>query len=123
MSYDHEFLFRKVRLCLAERPCTSVRAISTELNVGQRTVQAIVRREGGKSFSELRREMLFAKTVELFSIGPGFAIKEISFAVGFASPRSFARAIRKITGLSPEHLRSRILALREPLDSDSARSV
>lgn len=110
MSYDHGFLFRQIVLHVAQQPAVSVRTISQKLNVSCRTVQGVIRREAGGSLRELRRQALFAKTVELFSTDPGLAIKQVSFAVGFASPRSFARAIRRITGISPECLRSRVLA-------------
>jgi AraC-like DNA-binding protein len=84
--------------------------LSKELQVSRRTIQEVIRRGARKNYRALRRETLVAKSLELFSGKPSLPIKEVSFAVGFASPRSFARAIRKATGMSPEDLRSRVLA-------------
>jgi len=39
---------------------------------------------------------------------PEWAIKQVSFEVGYKSARSFARAIKRASGLSPEELRSRM---------------
>ena len=110
MSYDHESLYRRILLHMMREPCISVQNISNELRVSRRTIQSAIQRGAKKSYSALRREILVAKAIELFSEQTCPAIKEVSFAVGFASPRSFARAIRKATGMSPEHLRSRVLA-------------
>lgn len=58
------------------------------------------------SYRTLREEILVAKTHQIFADEPSLAIKEVSFAVGFISARSFARAIKRACGLSPEDLRS-----------------
>lgn len=110
MSYDHESLLRRIFLHMMREPCISVQSISKELQVSRRTIQSVIRRGAKKSYSDLRREILVVKTIELFSVQACLAIKQVSFAVGFASPRSFARAIRKATGMSPEDLRSRVRA-------------
>jgi AraC-like DNA-binding protein len=36
---------------------------------------------------------------------PTVAIKELSYKVGYKSPRSFARAIRQASGLTPKEVR------------------
>ncbi len=40
---------------------------------------------------------------------PTLPIKAISFALGYKSQRSFARAVRRATGISPEELRSAVV--------------
>jgi len=110
MSYDRDSLFRRILLQIRREPCTSLQSLSKELQVSRRTIQEVIRCGARKSYRTLRRETLVAKSLELFLGKPSLAIKEVSFAVGFASPRSFARAIRKATGMSPEDLRSRVLA-------------
>ncbi|MGC2390626.1 MAG: helix-turn-helix domain-containing protein [Candidatus Acidiferrum sp.] len=109
MSYDRDSLFRRILLHIRREPCTSLQSLSKELRVSRRTIQEVIRRGARKSYRALRRDTLVAKSLELFSGKPSLAIKEVSFAVGFASPRSFARAIKKATGMSPEDLRSRVL--------------
>jgi AraC-like DNA-binding protein len=114
MSYDRDSLFRQILLHIRREPCTSLQRLSKELQVSRRTIQEVIRRGARKSYRSLRRETLVAKSLELFSGKPFLAIKEVSFAVGFASPRSFARAIRTATGMSPEDLRARVLAAKLP---------
>jgi AraC-like DNA-binding protein len=62
----------------------------------------------GKTFSNLRQAILMAKVKELFVSQPQLAIKEVSFSVGYRSARSFARAVRRACGFSPEAFRSRV---------------
>jgi AraC-like DNA-binding protein len=120
MSYDHAFLFKQILLQMTAEPCISVRRMSRELRVSCRTIQEVIRDGAMKSYTALRREILIAKTVQIFAREPGSAIKQVSFAIGFASPRSFARAIRKACGVPPEVLRARVLA--EPLPANGTQS-
>jgi AraC-like DNA-binding protein len=110
MSYNHGLLFARIFLQMLMAPCISVETLARELNVSRRTIQGVIRDRAGKSYSALRQEILVAKTRQLFAEYPSLAIKEVSFAVGFVSARSFARAIRRACGVSPEDLRSCVAA-------------
>jgi transcriptional regulator GlxA family with amidase domain len=110
MSYNYGSLFGRIFLYMLKDPCISVQRMARELNVSRRTIQGVIRARAGKSYNALRQEILVAKTRQLFAEDPSLAIKEVSFAVGFVSARSFARAIRRASGLTPEDLRSCVAA-------------
>ena len=110
MSYDYDLLYRRIFLRMLKDPCISVEELSQELNVSRRTIQEVISDRTGKSYRALRETILVARTRQLFARKPSLAIKEVSFAVGFISARSFARAIKRACGLSPEELRSCVLA-------------
>ena len=106
MSYDYDSLFGRIFLYMQNDPCISVGRLSRQLKVSRRTIQEVIRVRAAKSYRALRQEILVANTRQLFADEPSLAIKEISFAIGFVSARSFARAIRRACGLSPNDLRS-----------------
>jgi AraC-like DNA-binding protein len=108
MSYDHRLLSDKVFSYLQRKPCSSLGDISRELHISPRTIQKVACTTAGKKFSELRAEILVAKVKELFVLQPQLAIKEVSFAVGYRSARSFSRAVKRACGFSPEEFRSRV---------------
>jgi len=73
----------------------------------------------GKTFRDVREEILMATVRCLFVSDSALAVKELSQRVGYKSATSFARAIRRACGLCPEELRFRvvreeILAMRIP---------
>jgi transcriptional regulator GlxA family with amidase domain len=110
MSYDYDSLYRWIFLRMLKDPCVSIEELAEELKVSRRTIQEVIRVHDGKTYRTLRDQILVAKTRQLFATEPSLAIKEVSFAVGFVSARSFARAIRRACGLSPEALRSCVVA-------------
>lgn len=118
VSYDHSLLFQKISSYLHKRPTVPLWSLSRELGVSRRTIQKVVCIITNKTFSALREEILIAKVRQLLTSQPEWPIKQISFSVGYKSPRSFARAIRRSCGLSPEELRVHItqelLAVQTP---------
>jgi AraC-like DNA-binding protein len=108
MSYDHRILFQTVLQCLHRSPCSSLGDLSRELGISQRTLQMSINTATGKPFRDLREEILISRVRGFFISRPTLTIKELSFAVGYKSARSFARAIKRACGISPEELRSSI---------------
>jgi len=72
------------------------------------------------SFRELQERALLAETERLLTSYPPLSIKEIAFATGYKSPRSFSRAVRRACGLSPREFRA--LLLKEQLAATTAGS-
>jgi len=107
LSYDPRLLFHRIALCLKQNPAISLETISKELQLSRRTIQKAIAVGSGKNFRSLRDEFLLARVKSLFLSEPTSEIKVISFTIGYESPRSFARAIRRACGFSPEELRSR----------------
>jgi AraC-like DNA-binding protein len=106
LSYDPRLLFHRIAACLQQNPSVSLGILSKELKLSRRTIQKTIVAASGKSFRDLREEMLVARVKDVFISEPTLAIKAISFSLGYESPRSFARAIRRACGFSPEELRS-----------------
>ena len=108
VSYDHGLLHLRVSLSLQRKPNTSLRELSRELHVSRRTIQNAVISVAGKKFRDLQEETLLARVQSILMTRPGIAIKELSCDVGYRSPQSFARALRRACGVPPEQLRARI---------------
>ena len=106
MSYDHELLYLRVSLSLQRKPNSSLRELSRELHVSGRTIERTISLAAGKTFSDLRKGILLECVTAIFASRPTEVIKEISFELGYKSPRSFSRAIKRACGSSPVELRS-----------------
>ena len=108
MSYDSRLLFETVLASLYESPSKTLVDISQSLRVSRRTIEKAVSVSTGGTFRRLREEILLTTVRRLFVSQPTLAIKELGFAVGFKSATSFARAIKRSSGFSPEELRIRV---------------
>src|SRR5690242_10319859 len=117
MSYDSRLLFEEISVCLRARPSETLDDISQTLKVSRRTIEKAISVSTGGTFRRLREEILIASVRELFASQPTLAIKELCAVVGFMSANSFARAIKRASGSSPEELRSRVA--REVLDAQN----
>ena len=76
--------------------------------VSRRTIQNAVHSVTGKTFRDLRGEILLARIKNLLASAPNSAIRKVSLEAGYRSPRAFARAVRRACGVSPQQLRTRI---------------
>ena len=119
MSYDHRLLFQGISHSLSQSPSISLVGLSRELQVSPRTIEMAVATMTGKTFRDVREEILMATVRCLFVSNSALAVKELSQRVGYKSASSFARAIRRACGLCPEELRFRMareemLAMRIP---------
>jgi AraC-like DNA-binding protein len=94
---------------LRRKPCGLLGDLSLELRVSRRTIENTVRAAAGKTFRDLRDEILVERIRSIVASRPTMSIKELSFAVGFNSASSFARAIKRACGSTPQEFRSRIV--------------
>ena len=108
MSYDHMVLFSRITLTLQGNPCCSLGELSRELRVSRRTIQNAVTAVTDKKFMYLRDELLLVRIKNLLASAPNSTIREVSLDAGYRSPRSFARAVRRACGVSPQQLRTLI---------------
>ncbi len=115
MSYDPRLLFEEISICLHESPSKTLLDISNNLQVSRRTIEKAISTSTGGTFRRLREEILLTRFRSLCASQPTLAIKELCFAVGFKSATSFARAIKRACGSSPEELRFRVVG--EVLDA------
>ena len=117
VSYDHRLLCERITRSLHGNPSISLRELCRELRVSRRTIQNAVNEVKGKSFRDLREEVLLLRVKTLLALAPKGPIRRISLEAGYKSSRSFARAVRRACGVSPRQLRSRIA--RELLASEA----
>jgi AraC-like DNA-binding protein len=117
MSYEAKLLFEEISVCLHNSPSKTLVDISRSLRVSRRTIEKAVSISTGRTFRRIREEILLTNVRSLIASQPTLAIKELCFAVGFKSASSFARAIKRACGSSPEELRFRVA--RELLDSQN----
>lgn len=106
MAYDLARLHELVRRELHADPRLSLSELSRRLGACRQTLEKAVRAETGKSFRDLRRELLASKASNLLAGGP-YQIKEIAYVLGYKSPQAFARFVRTARGCSATQLRGK----------------
>ena len=106
MSYDPKLLFEQISVCLNENPRETLEELAQSLHVSKRTIKKTVRLLTGGNFRHYREEVLMERVRGFFAMQPGAAIKVLSIDLGFKSPSSFARAVRRASGACPGELRT-----------------
>ena len=106
MSYDPKLLFEQLSMCLNENPRRTLEELARSLHVSKRTIKKTVRLLTGGNFRHYREEVLMERVKGFFAMQPGAAIKVLSIDLGFKSPSSFARAVRRASGACPGELRT-----------------
>ncbi|PYT72935.1 MAG: hypothetical protein DMG39_08155 [Acidobacteria bacterium] len=106
MSYDPKLLFERISACLQENPRKTLEELSQNLRVSKRTIKKTVKLATGGNFRHYREGVLMEKVKGFFAVRPGMAIKVLSIDLGFKSPSSFARAVRRASGSCPGELRT-----------------
>jgi len=106
MSYDPKLLFEQISVCLNENPRKTLEELAQSLRVSKRTIKKTVRSLTGGNFRHYREEVLMERVKGFFAMQPGAAIKVLSIDLGFKSPSSFARAVRRASGACPGELRT-----------------
>jgi AraC-like DNA-binding protein len=106
MSYDPRALFEQIAACLKENPRKTLEELSQSLHVSKRTIKKTVRLATGGNFRSYREGVLMDRVKGFFAVQPGVAIKVLSIDLGFKSPSSFARAVRRASGSCPGELRT-----------------
>ena len=109
MAYDPDLLFKDVICCIRAKPSISLSDISRKTGASCRTLQTVIVCSTGKSFRELRQMLLVEAIRMSFKSKPVCAIKQIAFATGYNSGRSFARAVKRACGVSPVSFRNQVL--------------
>lgn len=108
MSDTPRLLFGKIVDSLDESPSRTLADLARNLKVRPRTIEGAIKFVTGGTFELLRQEILLVQIRTLFASEPALSIKELGFSLGFKSPTSFARSVKRASGLSPEELRIRV---------------
>ena len=109
MSYDPRIpriLFEQIAASLTENPRRTLEELSQSLRVSKRTIKKTVRTVTGGTFRSYREGVLMDRVKGFFAVQLGVAIKVLSIDLGFKSPSSFARAVRRASGSCPGELRT-----------------
>lgn len=101
---DHS-LGRRVRMLLARDPALDAEQVSSALGLSPDGLRRRLRHEGA-SLSAIR-EYVRRDVAIRDLIGGNRSVEAIAAALGYAEPRSFTRAFRAWTGMSPSAYRSR----------------
>jgi AraC-like DNA-binding protein len=109
MLHERQLVLNAVLHQLSRAPSCPLGEVSRELCVSRRTIEKAISITTGKTFRDLREQMLVERVKSLLESHPTRTIKEVSFDLGYKSPRSFARAIKRACGSSPAQLRSHII--------------
>jgi AraC-like DNA-binding protein len=108
MVYDRDLLLSDFLQRLKQDPAKSLKSLSREMGVSARTLQNLSLLASGRCFKELQRETLLAIVRGHLLRQPTLSIKELSFCLGYNSPRAFARSVRRASGMSPISLRASV---------------
>ena len=106
MTYDLKAIFNLVRQTLEQAPLTPLREISSGLRIERHTIEKAIRLVTGDSFRNLRKGIVFNLAINQLTANPHKSIKEICFALGFGSTRTFSRTIKRVSGKTPKELRN-----------------
>ena len=106
MSYDPRILFEQISASLRENPRKTLEELSQSLSVSKRTIKKTVRLATGGNFRSYREVVLMDRVKGFFAVQREVAIKVLSIDLGFKSPSSFARAVRRASGSCPGELRT-----------------
>ena len=105
MAYDLNGLFNRIHRSLRSTPYLSLHELSIRICVERHTIEKAVKKATGKTFREVRNDMLLEQARGLLDSNPNQSIKEVAFKLGYRSQRSFSRFIKSSVGCSPKQLR------------------
>lgn len=108
MTYDHNLLLSDFVQRLRQAPSKSLGCLSREMGVSRRTLENLLIHGSRKRFKEIQGEILLAVVRRSVLRNRSLTMKELSFSLGYNSPRTFTRQIRRACGMSPVELRASI---------------
>jgi AraC-like DNA-binding protein len=101
---DHSLL-RRVRTLLTPDPALKAETVATALGLSPDNMRRLLRYEGA-SLSVIR-ENVRRDVATRALLGGNRSVEEIAAVLGYVESRSFTRAFRKWTGMSPSDYRRR----------------
>lgn len=108
MSYNSDLILDDLLQKVRQAPSKSLDSISREMGVSRRTLENVLSLSSRKRFKKIQGEILLAIVRSSVLAHPSLTIKELAFSLGYTSPRTFARVIRRVCGMSPVELRASV---------------
>jgi diguanylate cyclase (GGDEF)-like protein len=105
MPHDPQLVFRHVEARLACDPGIHLSRLASDLACERHVIERSVKTVTSMAFREYRQVRLLAAALQLLGKKP-LLIKQVSGALGYASPKSLWRLLRTKTGQSPSNLRA-----------------
>src|SRR5256884_3760686 len=95
MSYDHGLLYKRIAVSLRRNPSSPLGKLSRELCVSRRTIQNVVHSVTGKTFRDLRGEILLARIKNLLASAPDRKSTRLNSSHGYISYAVFCLKKKK----------------------------
>ncbi len=112
MAYDRRKLFAELDRRLTADPCLRLKQLAHDLGIERHTVEDIVQETKAMTFRRYQRGKLLQKTRVVIRKKPNSSGKEIAAELGYRSPKSFYRFIKRATGWTMTEIRRRGIKLR-----------
>ena len=106
MAYDARLVVQVAAAALVAAPARRLAAVAAACGVSRRTLVRACLKVGAGSARDLRDAVLHRRMHALMTAAPPKTIKEISTALGFSTPQSFARWLKRADGVAPTALRA-----------------
>ena len=114
MAYDARLVVQAAAAALGAAPARPVGAVAAACGVSRRTLMRACLQCGAGSARDLRAAAMHRVMEGLMTAVPPKSIKEISDAMGFATPQSFARWLKRADGVAPTALRAALCRRQAP---------
>ncbi|MFO7694626.1 MAG: AraC family transcriptional regulator [Vicinamibacterales bacterium] len=114
MVYDAWLVVRAAAAALSTAPARRLGAVAAACGVSRYTLMRACLQCGAGSARDLRDAVLHRRMHALMTAVPPKSIKEISDVLGFATPQSFARWLKRTDGVAPTALRAALCRRQAP---------
>jgi len=107
MSYNVAQLADLLLGYIDAEPGLKLAEVSKRLGACRQTLEGALRARTGKSFRQLRSELVATRARVQLGENASHLIKQVAYDLGYKSPQAFSRFVREVYGYSPTELRKR----------------
>ena len=122
MAYDARFVVQAAAAALGAAPARRIGAVAVACGVSRRTLMRECLQCGAGPARDLRAAAMRRRMDALMTAVPPKSIKEISDVLGFATPQSFARWLKRTDSVAPTALRAAVCR-RQKAQASRGRGV
>jgi AraC-like DNA-binding protein len=122
MTYDARLIVHATIEMMRAAPAHPLTTVAAKCGVSRHTLLRAFQRCGPDSAQNVRARLLHDRMERLMTAVPPKSIKEISDGLGFATPQSFARWVKREDGVVPRALRD-ALCRRLEVEASPAKAA